>query len=107
MLKKMPSAGAGIVRQPDGQYRINGELDFDSVPTVLAESKVLFGKDQADLIIDLSGMQRGNSAALGLMLEWINVARQQNRQIRFRNVPDDLIAIAHVSDLDSLLPVEY
>jgi phospholipid transport system transporter-binding protein len=102
----MPSASATIVRQSDGLYRINGELDFDSVPLVLAESRTLFGKDQMDLRIDFSGMQRGNSAALGLMLEWVNIARRQNRQIRFNNVPEELLVIAQVSDLDSLLPVE-
>lgn len=102
----MPSVSATIERQSDGLYRISGELDFDSVPLVLAESRTLFGKDQMDLHIDFSGMQRGNSAALGLMLEWVNIARRQNRQIRFSNVPEELLVIAQVSDLDSLLPVE-
>lgn len=103
----MLSASATIERQSDGLYRIDGELDFDSVPLVLAESISLFGKEQTDLQIDFSGMRRGNSAALGLMLEWVNIARRQNRRIRFSNIPDELLIIAQVSDLDSLLPVEH
>ncbi|MBN1379062.1 MAG: STAS domain-containing protein [Gammaproteobacteria bacterium] len=102
---KKNNVTAGIVRQGNGQYRLSGELNFDSVPLLLAESSLLFSEDQADLVIDLAGIQRGNSAALGLMLEWMKRMSQQNRTIRFCNLPDDLMAIARVSDLDRVLPV--
>lgn len=97
---------ATIVRLSDGRYELAGELDFDSVPPLLEEAERLFAADPAkSAVVDLATVSRGNSAALGLMLEWVRVFRQQNREIHFRNVPDELLAIAHVSDLDDLLPV--
>lgn len=98
---------ARIYRQSSGSYRLDGELDFDSVPAVLEQSRSLFREEQADMDIDLGGLQRGNSAALGLMLEWMRLAGAWNRKVHYHNVPDDLLAVAKVSDLDSILPLRY
>jgi phospholipid transport system transporter-binding protein len=102
----MVNTKADLVRQGDGLYQLTGELDFESVPGVLVESKSMFNEDQEDLLVDLSGVRRCNSAALGLVLEWICLARQQQRKIRFRNLPNDLLAIALVSYLDTFLPID-
>ncbi len=98
---------ARILRQSIGKYQLEGELDFDSVPALLEDSIALFSQDESDLEIDMAGIQRANSAALGLMLEWMQFAQQRNRGIYFLHVPDHLLDIAHVSDLDNILPVRH
>ncbi len=98
---------ASISRETVGQYRLTGELNFDSVPELLAESMPLFRQDHdSDWNVDFTGVNRANSAALGLMLEWMYIARQRKCRICFQHVPDELQAIAHVTDLQRLLPIQ-
>ena len=98
---------ASIRRQSHGKYQLEGDINFDSVSVLLADSLPLFSQDQGDWEIDLSGVGRANSAALGLMLEWVRLARKQRRGIQFRHVPEQLLAIAHVSDLDYIMPIPH
>ena len=106
MQRTTTDSRATIVRLSDGRYELAGELDFDSVPLLLEQAERLFATDPAkSTVVDLAAVNRGNSAALGLLLEWVRMFQQQNREIHFRHVPDELLAIAHVSDLDDLLPV--
>lgn len=85
-----------------GAFRLRGEMNFDTVPAVFAQSKVLFvGSDTVD--IDLAEVSAANSAGLGLLLEWLKQAHKNRRQIRLFNVPAGIMAIAKTCDLDGLL----
>lgn len=88
-----------------GRFELIGRLDFDTVPAVLARSRSLF--DGTGMItVDLAGVEHSNSAGLGLLLEWMRLAGEQGSRIEFLNIPDGIQAVAHTSDLDSLLPLE-
>ena len=89
-----------------GRFEICGVLDFDSVPVLLAglnaADNPMLGK--GDIYIDLAGVGRANSAGMGLLIEWLVQARQQQRNIFFCNLPTSLQQVARISDLD--LPLE-
>ena len=65
-------------------------------------SRELFG-DHASIELDLADIKEGDSAGLGLLLEWINWAKNFVREIRYVNIPDDIIAIAQISEVDTML----
>lgn len=88
----------------EGHYRLSGVLDFQTVPGLLSESEDLF-KGKADVEVDLSPVTGGNSAGLGLLLEWMRQAHLADRRIRFRNIPAGMLAVAQASDLGGLIPV--
>lgn len=86
----------------DGRFELHGRLDFDTVPDVFAATERLFS-GSGEILLDLSAVDACNSAALALLLEWRAEAGRRRRQIRFRNLPQALIAMARTSESLDLL----
>lgn len=95
---------AEIVKTSGGRLAINGSLTFASVPVLWAHCGDCF-TGAAELDIDLSGVQRSDSAGLALLVECARHARQTGKNIRFFNIPPQMLAIARVSSLDQVLPL--
>ncbi|HIP53304.1 MAG TPA: anti-sigma factor antagonist [Chromatiales bacterium] len=93
---------ARLVSSGSGVFRLEGALDFDTVPLLLAESEALF-RGLPKITVDLAGVTHANSAALGLLLEWVDRTQAAGQQIRFLHLPDALAEIARVSHVTSLL----
>lgn len=90
--------GATLSRTGEGRFAVNGRLDFQTVPGLLAESESRFG--DGPITVDLAGVEHGNSAALALLLEWM---RRRGDRLRLENLPPGLLAIARASDLEPFL----
>ncbi len=88
-----------------GQYRLIGELDFASVPVLADRGRVLFS-GAGDVQVSLDAVERGNSAGLALLVDWLREARRRQRRIRFTGVPAQMLALARVSGVDELLALE-
>lgn len=88
--------------QGGGKFAIRGDLTFKTAAIALEESKSLFA-DYSSLDIDLRGINRADSAGLALMLEWVNWARNNVREIRFRNMPAQIHSIAQISEVEDML----
>ncbi len=86
----------------DGRFALHGELNFATVTDALETSKDLFA-DHARIELDLSDIKDGDSAGLALLLEWVNWARNFVREIRYINIPPEIIAIAQISEVDDML----
>ena len=95
---------AEITAAPGGRLAINGELTFASVPVLWQEVCSCFAT-AGELDIDLSGVQRSDSAGLALLVECIREAHQTGKNIRFFNIPAQMLAMARVSSLDQVLPL--
>lgn len=91
--------------QAGGGYRVAGELTFETVPEIWQRHGSLAGGDDT-VVVDLTDVTRADSAGLVLLIEWLRAAQHQNRPIVFRNIPGPLLAIARVSNLDTLLPLQ-
>ena len=96
------SGGIEFEDQGDGKFALHGELTFATASGALEESKDLFS-DLARIELDLSDVSEGDSAGLALLLEWVNWARNYVREIRFINIPSEIIAIAQISEVDDML----
>lgn len=88
----------------DGQFRLAGDLSADTVPTLAHRSGDLF-KGQGPVDVDLSGVQRSDSAGVALLVEWMVEAHRREREIRYLNIPAQMLSIARVSSLDHVLPL--
>ena len=86
----------------DGRFSLSGRMTFDTAGDILQKSEDLF-EPHTLLEIDLSGITHTDSAGLALLLEWINWARHYVREIRFENVPEQILAIARISEVSDLL----
>ena len=81
---------------------IKGDLSFSTVPAAYEQTKNSFGEGQ-HIRFDLNNVQRADSAAMALILEWHRLAKEHNSQITLLNVPVMLKNIASVTDLEELL----
>jgi|AZIC01.1.fsa_nt_gi phospholipid transport system transporter-binding protein len=85
--------------------KLVGELTFATVNEVLAQSQAVFDTLN-DLDIDMSDVERSDSAGLALLVHWIRTANTQNKKIVFHNIPSQILSIADASGLDKLIPVQ-
>ncbi|HCU54813.1 MAG TPA: hypothetical protein DIC36_11245 [Gammaproteobacteria bacterium] len=83
---------------------VQGALTFDTVPDWFAKGSGWFSGD-GELIIDLAGVTRTDSAGLALLIEWLRLARTAKRPLRFTNVPDQVQTLTRINGLqDALFP---
>jgi len=87
-----------------GRFRVRGTLDFTSVGRLEQAARPLL-RAAPEAVVDLSGVESANSAALALLLEWVDQARQSRRRVRFAGVPAAVLEIARVSNVAELLPL--
>ena len=86
-------------------YELLGPLDFETVSGLRLQGFGLLD-GQPQLVLDLAGVERSDSAGIALLLEWVREAQRRGTEIRFRNMPPQMSAIARTSGLDKLLPCD-
>lgn len=91
------------VSHQNGQLKLSGKLDFQSVAELLASDQSWL--NDVDININLTDISHSNSAGLALLLEWLKKAREKNIQIKFHNVPEQLLVIARAYGIEENLPI--
>ncbi len=89
----------------EGEVSLSGVLSFGSVNEALDAMQPLIDS-RSSLLIDLSGVERADSAGLALLVEWISQAQQKGIRLSYCEIPQQILAIARVSGLDTVLPIE-
>jgi phospholipid transport system transporter-binding protein len=92
-------------RDGDGRLIIAGDLSFASVPAVWRQWSAMAVADEV-VEVDLSAVVRSDSAGLALLVECLRQARQAGHSVRFFNIPAQMLAMARVSGLDQVLPLQ-
>lgn len=94
-----------LQRLAEGEFRLEGELSFKTVPGLGDQDSVLFSG--ADTVIcDLSGIERSDSAGLALLVSWARAAQSRGKTLRLRAMPAQLLSLVRVSGLEAVLPLE-
>jgi phospholipid transport system transporter-binding protein len=96
---------ARVEEGSNGRLEIHGDLSFASVARLWRQSPIRL-PDRDELEIDLSHVERSDSAGLALLVACLRQARQTGKTIRFFNIPAQMLAIARVSALDEVLPLQ-
>jgi phospholipid transport system transporter-binding protein len=90
--------------QADGRVSVSGELTFATARGARSLGrKVLDSQSGSEVRVDCSGVSRGDSAGLAVLLDWLASARAAGRHLRYENLPRQIVAIAEISELDELL----
>lgn len=91
---------------PEAQiYRVSGELSLASAPAILKQTDKLFD-GRPSLEVDLAEVTRSDSASLALLIHWMRQVKAHDGQVRFHNLPGQMLAIARASGLDEFLPLQ-
>ena len=94
---------AAALEVEDGaRARVRGPLHFSTVSALLAVGREAIEAGRAD-VIDLSEVGASDSSGLALLIEWLAVAKQAKRHLRYDNIPRQLQELAHLSDVEELL----
>lgn len=94
-----------IQTQGDGVYLVTGELLMVTVPALARRAGEVLAGASGQLTIDFAGVSRADSAGLALLLELQRLARRAGFEIHFRGLPDQLLQIIRLSELDEILPI--
>ncbi|MDD1620269.1 MAG: STAS domain-containing protein [Methylococcaceae bacterium] len=88
-----------LTEESPGYYTLEGSLTFASIDKQTPRS---FGylKGIDSICIDLSQVAATDSAGLALMIEWIRLSRTSRVHLNFKNIPEQLLALAKLSGLD-------
>lgn len=96
-----------IIKQADGTYIIEGELNMHTVPEATKELIAILPTAEGDkLTIDLTAVSRSDSAGVALLVEVMQHAKKANLTLVFKNLPQQMKDIADVSGLLEILPVQ-
>ena len=91
-----------IEKTPGNIFLISGELSFSTVSGALSESSLLFN-GESEMIADLIDVTHVDSAGIALLIEWLGMAIHQSKKLEYRNVPEQMLAIAKISGLEGVL----
>lgn len=92
-------AKLSLIEQAPGYFTVEGDLTFASIDKQTLQS-FRFLKGIETIYIDLAKIGTTDSAGLALMIEWIKQSRMIRAQLRFKNIPDQLMALAKLSGFD-------
>ena len=86
---------------------ISGVLNFDSVLSLDEEVRAwITGQSATALAINLAEIGYANSAAIGLALGWLRLARNSGKTLSWQQVPEDMLAMARVGGVEALFSAE-
>lgn len=87
--------------------RVSGDLSFGSVRAVERQGLQFLQQDAVCCTIDFAGVAYSDSAGIALLLAWLRQARAHHKDIRFAGLPDNMLALLKLSDLDAVIPLKF
>ena len=91
-----------IQRAADGRLEASGVLGYVTAGRALPAGLALIPRDST-CTIDLSRVTEADSAGLAVLVEWLATAKSRGTVIRYQGIPAQILAVARISDLESLL----
>ncbi|MBV2130170.1 STAS domain-containing protein [Arsukibacterium indicum] len=91
------------IAKDENTLRFSGELNRDTL--MLYSPFKLLNSLSGKVIFDFSALSNVDSAGLAWLIQQLGQARKQNLQLEFIEVPAQLLALAKVSGVTSLLPI--
>jgi phospholipid transport system transporter-binding protein len=97
------------VTQPvPGRFLLTGELNRNTVNRSWPKSisDLLASAKRQTPVIDLAGISHADTAGLAWLLNLLRDAKKQNITFKLKNVPETIINLAKISDVNGFLPVQ-
>lgn len=93
-----------ISEPSSGRVTVTGELTFATAREARQIGVLVLESSRAErIVIDCGAVTRADSAGLAVLLDWLAWGRRRSKPVTLENLPASLIAIARISEVDSLL----
>jgi phospholipid transport system transporter-binding protein len=87
-----------------GRCAAQGQLTFATARGARQQGlAVLRGAIAGPLEIDCSAVSLADSAGLAVLLDWLSAAKGAGQTLRYTHLPEDVVALARISEVDELL----
>lgn len=96
------TAALAIDRAGD-RVRLRGRIGFDDAAAAAPRWREVIVGGAARIEVDASGLERPDSATLAVLLAWSAHAAQAGTQLRYRDVPAALLALARLCGTEQFL----
>ncbi|MEA3108862.1 MAG: phospholipid transport system transporter-binding protein [Gammaproteobacteria bacterium] len=94
--------GIATFEAPEGERsRVVGSLEFATVAKLLPLGTAAIESGHA-AVIDLGGVTDSDSSGLALLIEWLSIAKEAGRSLRYENMPTQLHQLASLSEVEGL-----
>ena len=103
-MKSEPQLSAQLKKKHDNEFELSGDLSFQTVPALSGRLHQLLN-NKTSLVINLAGVQRSDSAGVALLVDWLRQAQQQQVDLQYSEMPEQMRSIASVGRLDEILPL--
>lgn len=90
-----------MITRTGGQLHLSGNVTIASVNALFNEG--LKAQAGSNLVVDFSRLEKVDSSAVSLMLVWMREAQRSKVNLRFANVPDNLMSLATLYGVSELL----
>ncbi|SIT03027.1 STAS domain-containing protein [Neptunomonas antarctica] len=78
-----------------------GDLVFPNIYQIRQKTEASISAQVGDCVLDFSKVGKVDSSSLSLCLCFLRLAKKQNKEVTFINLPDDMVSIADLVGLDA------
>jgi phospholipid transport system transporter-binding protein len=100
----MPSAVVELKESSPGKFAAIGPLTFATARRARESGLTAFeAASSRDIEVDCSGITSSDSAGMTVLLDWLAFAKRSGRAMQFGSLPEQVQALARISDTLELL----
>lgn len=100
----MNAAAVELTETSAGQFAARGPFTFATARLAREHGLEVLGATAAkDIHVDCAGISSSDSAGMTVLLDWLAFAKCSGRSLHYANLPDQVEALAHISDVLELL----
>lgn len=103
-------AELAVTESSAGNYLLEGALNRTTVAksdaVVVLQNSQKNSNQNSIVTIDMQGVTHADTAGLAWIMNFLKSTQQQNISCELRNIPESLIKLAKISDVDGFLSVQ-
>ena len=84
-------------------YALSGDLVYSTVPDFVSTGESFFAQSKSNILIDCSGLKRGDSAGLSLLLEWKRQCQKLDKECLYKALPPQVTSLVKTFKLQALI----
>jgi phospholipid transport system transporter-binding protein len=103
-VKEEAAAPLELTESAPGEFTARGPLTFSTATLAREKGLAAFAAASTrDLAVDCSGITSSDSAGMTVLLDWLSFAKHSGYSMHYGNLPEQVQAIARISDALELL----
>ena len=99
-----------VIESPKGYFTLQGDLNRNTIAKSDALASLALSIQSKSSVyaptLDMLGVSNSDTAGLAWLMNFLKDSQQQNLHFELKNIPESLIKLAKISDVDSFLSVQ-